>query len=40
VRQIGIEAHVDDRARDLGDRADVVGGHDGSLSFDCLWRPA
>ena len=28
VRQIGIEAHVDDRARDLGDRADVVGGHE------------
>jgi hypothetical protein len=28
VRQIGIEAHVDDRARDLGDRADVVGSHE------------
>jgi peptide chain release factor 1 len=28
VRQVGIEAHVDDRARDLGDRADIVGGHE------------
>ena len=40
VRQIGVEAHVDDRARDLGDRADVVGSHDGSLSFDCCRQPA
>ena len=40
VRQVGVEAHVDDRARDLGDRADVVGGHDGSLSFDCGRRAA
>jgi hypothetical protein len=27
VRQVGVEAHVHDRARDLGDRADVVGRH-------------
>ena len=40
VRQVGVEAHVDDRARDLGDRADVVGGHDGSLSFNCCQRAA
>src|ERR1700756_2819988 len=28
LRQVGVETHVDDRARDLRDRADVVGGHD------------
>jgi hypothetical protein len=33
VGQIGIEVHVDDCARDLSDRADVVGGHDEYLSF-------
>ena len=38
VRQIAVEAHVDDRARDLGDRADIVGGHDGIPSFDCSRR--
>ena len=29
VRQLAVELHVDDGAHDLGDRADVVGGHDG-----------